>query len=214
MPFNSDQIYDEQLKARRDAKKRILEKAAELFRERGYYGVTIEEIAKAVKLSKVSIYNHWQSKQELLYEIHVNGHTALLEGLVKIAESENPPDVKLREAIVWHIVLACATMSPTTGALSQEFALPSHLLKAIIRIRDEYDDRLRKIIAEGIRQGIFVDSDPKLVSLIIIGTVNYIQHWYSPNGKLSKEEIADRYAEFLMRGILAPRKGNKGRKTA
>lgn len=209
MPTDSDQIYDERVKARKEAKKRILEKANELFRERGYYGVTIEDIAKAVKLSKVSIYNHWQGKQDLLYEIHMNGHELLLESLKKIYEKDEPPEEKLRKSIISHIYHACSLMSPTTGALSQEYALPSNHMRNLIRIRDEYDGLLRKIIADGVRQGVFLDIDPKLTSYIIIGSVNYIQHWYLPHGKLTKEEIAEYYADYLMKGILASQKKNK-----
>jgi hypothetical protein len=46
------------------------------------------------------------------------------------------------------------------------------------------------------------DNDPKLVSFIIIGNANYTQHWYSPKGSMSKEEIIRKMTNILMFGII------------
>ena len=48
-----------------DTKKRILEKALELFAENGYDSVSVGEIAKAVGIKAPSLYNHYPSKQSI-----------------------------------------------------------------------------------------------------------------------------------------------------
>ncbi len=48
-----------------DTKKRILEKALELFAENGYDSVSVGEIARAVGIKAPSLYNHYPSKQSI-----------------------------------------------------------------------------------------------------------------------------------------------------
>lgn len=48
-----------------DTKKKILEKALELFSSRGYDSVSVGEIAKAVGIKAPSLYNHYESKQAI-----------------------------------------------------------------------------------------------------------------------------------------------------
>ena len=48
-----------------DTKQKIIEKALELFAERGYDSVSVGEIAKAVGIKAPSLYNHFPSKQAI-----------------------------------------------------------------------------------------------------------------------------------------------------
>ena len=48
-----------------DTKQRILEKALELFSNRGYDAVSVGEIASAVGIKAASLYNHYSGKQAI-----------------------------------------------------------------------------------------------------------------------------------------------------
>ena len=52
------------------------------------------------------------------------------------------------------------------------------------------------------KQGVFIDCDPKLVSKAILGAANYTPHWFSSKGPLTKAEISKCYADYLVRGLL------------
>ena len=49
----------------KDTKERILEKALEMFSEKGYEGTNIREITAALGLVKSSMYRHFGSKEEI-----------------------------------------------------------------------------------------------------------------------------------------------------
>jgi AcrR family transcriptional regulator len=53
-----------------EAHEAILAAAAEVLRERGYGGFTIEGVAKAAKASKPTIYRWWPSKAALIHELY------------------------------------------------------------------------------------------------------------------------------------------------
>ena len=55
---------------KKEAKKdKIIEKSMELFREKGYHTTKVEEITKALGISKGNFYTYFNSKEEVLYEI-------------------------------------------------------------------------------------------------------------------------------------------------
>lgn len=52
-----------------NTKDRILEAAIELFAEKGFSDVSVREITRAVGIKESSMYNHFESKQQILDEI-------------------------------------------------------------------------------------------------------------------------------------------------
>ena len=54
---------------KKQKKRKILEKAFELFRENGYMDTKVEDITKALGISKGSFYTYFKTKEELLCEL-------------------------------------------------------------------------------------------------------------------------------------------------
>lgn len=185
-----------------ESKQEFLRKTAMLFREGGYYGITVEDIARNLNINKIHIYYLWRNKQDILFEIHQIAHKALLDNLRKIMESSDPVEEKLRRAIISHINVVCAELSPVTVALQQEYALSPQYKKAIIKIRDEYDQLFRQLIREGCDKGVFKQCDEKLISFTIMGAANYTPHWFSDKGPLSKQQVVETIADYLLSGLL------------
>jgi len=180
----------------------ILRQAASLFREKGYHGVTMDDIAEGLGVSKLSIYYYFESKESILYNINDLAHTKTLKNLKGIVNSEDPPETKLRLAIKNHINVLLAELSPATAALREEHSLLPENRNKLIKKRDQYDRMIRGIISEGIEKGVFIECDPKMAWFIIVGAVSHILNWYSPEGPLTKEQIGDFFAEFLIRMLL------------
>jgi AcrR family transcriptional regulator len=68
-------------------KKQIMEKAKALFAERGYYPVTVEEVADACGVAKGTLYLYFDSKVDLFVEIFVGAHRKIIERVRKIVVS-------------------------------------------------------------------------------------------------------------------------------
>ena len=52
---------------KRHTRQRILNAAAEVFLEKGYYGAAVDDIVKASHTSKGSFYFHFPSKQDMFF---------------------------------------------------------------------------------------------------------------------------------------------------
>lgn len=75
----------------------ILKEAGELFARRGYFGVSMQEIANELKITKAALYYHFESKEKLFLEILEKTFTHLLRRLSKAAATAaNPAETLFR----------------------------------------------------------------------------------------------------------------------
>jgi TetR/AcrR family transcriptional regulator, cholesterol catabolism regulator len=70
-------------------RKRLMEQAERLFLEKGYKAVTMEEIAAAAGISKMTIYNQYHSKENLFTEICLEMVRRFNEGCRKTGLAAN-----------------------------------------------------------------------------------------------------------------------------
>lgn len=180
----------------------IAQKAGELFRQEGYHAVTVEQISKSLGISKPSIYYHYGSKEEIFFEVHRIAHIRAFEGLKGIMDRDDPPEVKLRLSMEYHIDLLSFEVTPTMIDLHREFSLPREFSEPIKKLRSQYDKLLRGVISDGTKEGVFVDLDIEVVGFAIEGAINFIPQWYSAKGPLSQGEIKEIMVDYLMRCIL------------
>lgn len=195
-------IHKRPVRKKQDLRQLIVQKAGELFAQEGYHAVTVEQISKSLGISKPSIYYHYGSKEEIFFEFHRIAHKRTLKGLKKIAEKDNPPAVKLRLALEHHIDLLSFEVTPGMVDLHWQFSLPKKYSEPIKKLRRQYDKILRGIISDGIKEGVFIDLDIKVVGFAIEGAINFLPQWYSAKGTLSPDEIKKVMVGYLMKGIL------------
>jgi AcrR family transcriptional regulator len=178
----------------------ILKSAAAAFRRLGYHGATVEQIAAALHMKKGNLYYYFRNKEEILFECHQYSLERLLALLDEVELSGLPPDEKIRRLIVAFVHTILDELHGTALFLDLEAMSPAHL-KTIVAGRDRFDHGMRRVLEEGIRTGAFAEADAKLLSFAILGAVNWIPRWYSPDGPASSQEIADRFADYLIAGL-------------
>ncbi|MBT2485863.1 MULTISPECIES: TetR/AcrR family transcriptional regulator [unclassified Microbacterium] len=84
----------------------ILHAAARLFAERGYTGVSLEEIGAAVGVSGPAVYRHFAGKQALLGAVLVKVSRELITGGQRVAEEVATSDGRMRALIRFHVEFA------------------------------------------------------------------------------------------------------------
>jgi hypothetical protein len=68
-------------------------------------------------------------------------------------------------------------------------------------MRNDYEEGFRQIVKQGIEEDIFNEVETKFAVLSILSSVNWINEWYSAEGKMSAEEIAQNISNFVMGGL-------------
>ena len=124
----------------------------------------------------------------------------LLQMLDEVESSGLSPAQKLRALIVAIVHTILDELHGTALILELEALNPAHL-KAVIARRDKFDRGIRQVLEQGIADGSFSPDDVKLRSFALLGAVNWIPRWFNPSGPASSNEIADRFADYLLAGL-------------
>ncbi len=98
----------ERVRAKADRHAALLKEASRLFAERGYSGVSLEELGAAVGVSGPAVYRHFTSKQAMLGAILVGVSERLLHGGREVVGSEVSEPAKLRGLVRFHVDFALA----------------------------------------------------------------------------------------------------------
>jgi AcrR family transcriptional regulator len=86
-----------------DRKSEIIAIAAKLFKEKGYSAVTMRDIAHAMDIKAASLYNHIQSKQEILVLIVIEIAEEFTHIMDEVLNSDASTIAKLERIIQLHI---------------------------------------------------------------------------------------------------------------
>jgi AcrR family transcriptional regulator len=178
----------------------ILTSAAAAFRRRGYHGASMGEIARALRMTKGSLYYYFKNKEEILFFCHDYSLDILLEQLERVEKAGGSPADRLRELIASFVHHILDDLRGTAMTLDfQELSAP--LLRRVIAKRDRFDRGVRRLLQEGMDGGVFAPGDPKLLTFAILGAVNWIPRWFDPAGPASSDQIGRAFAEYLVSGL-------------
>jgi len=184
-----------------DRRIEILKSAAAAFRRRGYHGASVDEIASALEMTKGNLYYYFRNKEEILYACHDYSLDVLLALMQDVQAGGARPDAKLRRLILAFVHLMLDELQGTALTLDLQ-ALSPALQRRIIAKRDRFDRGLREIVQQGIDSGLFRPGDPKMIGFAIMGAVNWITKWFDPAGPMTSEQIGQRFADYLVGGLL------------
>lgn len=182
----------------------ILEVATHLFGEKGYNGTTMRDIASAVGVLPGSLYAHIAGKETLLVEIVDAGFDRFLALAEEISESSEPADVRLRRAIKEHVKAVADSRERTLVVLQQWRYLSGAHYEQVVEKRHVYQDSFARIVDDGVDAGLFkADLDRHVAVFTILGALNWVPEWFSPEGPVTAEEVGERMADVLLSGLVA-----------
>lgn len=84
----------------------ILDAALELFRQRGYHSVGIDEIGTRAGISGPGVYRHFANKAALLVALFDSITERMLQAAEEIEKIEGPPDETLDRLVGYHVATA------------------------------------------------------------------------------------------------------------
>ncbi|MGB0034359.1 MAG: TetR family transcriptional regulator [Candidatus Acidiferrales bacterium] len=180
----------------------IVRAAGKEFRLHGFAETGMRDIAEAAALSPANLYNYFHGKHEILFFCQDNSLDRMIAALEKARHLRASAAEKLRLVIVSHLRCLLDEVEGSAAHLLTS-SLPSRLQKSLIAKRDRYEEGVRQLIAAGARSGEFVPCDPTLAACAALGALNWSVRWFSPDGRLTSSEIADGFADYLIRGLLA-----------
>jgi len=179
----------------------ILRAAGKEFRVRGFAETGMRDIAAAAALSPANLYNYFRGKHDILFFCQDNSLDRMIAALDKARRMRTSAAIKLRMVIVSHLRCVLDEVEGSAAHLLTT-ALPPRQQRDLVAKRDKYEEGVRNLIVAGMRSGEFAPCDPALAVRAILGGLNWSVQWFSPEGPLTAAEIAERFADYLIRGLL------------
>jgi AcrR family transcriptional regulator len=191
------------------ASDRILQAATALFCERGYHGTSVRALTSVLRMEAPSLYYHFPSKQQILFAILDRTLDDLLAGLQAAVAAAEGPEKRLRAAVSFHVLFHTRRRQEAFVSHSELRSLTPPNLRRVVARRNEYERVFRDLLTAGVRKGVFRVPDVKLAAMAILTMCTGVALWFSDDGRLAPEAIADRYVAMILRSVDAG--GNRAR---
>lgn len=121
--------------SRRD---QILEVAAPLFAERGFHGVSIDDLGSALGLTGPALYRYFESKDAVLAALLVGISRSLLDGGRVRVEAAVDPEGALDSLIDWHVSFALENPALITVQSRDLASLTGPEQRTVRRLQRQY----------------------------------------------------------------------------
>jgi TetR/AcrR family transcriptional regulator, cholesterol catabolism regulator len=180
----------------------VIDVAARVFSEKSYAGSSVEDIARALHMTKGSVYHYVDSKEDLLYTIIEEMHDLTRKDLDRVRAMDAGPVERLRALFEGQIRLNALYLAKSTVIYRELPHLSAEHRRLIIKTRDEIELFARSLMSEAVRQGIVCPSiDIRRTSIYMFSAANSIYQWYKPAGAHSPDEVARGVTDFILRSI-------------
>jgi len=187
-------------------RERIHDAGLTLFNDRGYTGTTVREIADACGLTPGAIYNHYASKEALLFAIVDRVHDladAVLAETLRGVGSE--PTAQLEALASAFTAFHIARPRETRVANRDYIYLPAAQRDSVVRRRRRVRALFADVLRDGERSGSFSLDDlgsedaVQAGSMAILNMVVLVAEWFDPAGPSSAQDTAELHGRLALR---------------
>lgn len=178
----------------------ILDAAAHLFRERGYEGTSLDELAKALKVTKPALYYYFSNKQEILRSIKARTHDEIVRMLVEVRASKRRGIDMLAEVLRQYTRIITSDYGRVLASVNDRLLSK----KTQLEFQDwtsEIDSHHYAIYEQAIAEGDMCDIDRRVIHYTLFGTINWIPNWYNPEGRIKPDKLSGMLVQILLDGV-------------
>ena len=185
-----------------DRKLEIINCAAKLFKEKGYSAVTMRDIAQAMNIKAASLYNHIKSKQEILLLIIIEIAEEFTFVINEIVISNQTTIQKIDKVVQLHIDITIRNPDALACLNNDWMHLTNDELIYFIKMREEYENKFRQIINEGIQNKELKNLNAEVIIFSLLSTLRTLYLWYGKNKGFTEASLRNNMTEVLLNGII------------
>jgi AcrR family transcriptional regulator len=184
-----------------DRKSEIYNKALDLFVKNGYDATSMSVIAETLGMSKANLYYYCSSKENLLYQIHLD---FLNKNYIPILdEAERLPDAASRVALFLRKFTLLNTSSRANRIMVHEFdRLDKNHQNEIIAIWRRTYEIVRDAIRELQRSGRARRFRESFLTLMWMGMVFWVVYWFGYGRQTNAEELSEAIAQTFLDSLM------------
>jgi AcrR family transcriptional regulator len=190
---------------RRDRKVQdILTAAADVLAERGYHGMSLDEIAERLDLTKATLYHYFPSKEALVSACLEGIATRSNERLAAVAtDVAGTAAERLHRLIVTQLLIIVREQPQMARMFLQPMDWPESYRQRTKALRRQHDEIFRSVVRDGIASGEF-DVDETIAMHDLHGAMNYVPVWFKARRKKDVDATVTAVADNLLRLFRCP----------
>ena len=182
-------------------KELILQQASAMFREKGFPATSMRDLAEAVGIEAASLYNHIQSKSEILQEI-ISRIASDCNVHLESVDSPSLNNIKKIESLIrFHVQMMLTRFDDYYVMVNEWIHLAEPFYSNFTTQRRSYVQKMEAIIEEGIRQKEMRPVMPYVAMLTILSSVRGLEFWHRSGKKVSMETIEENMVQHLIGGL-------------
>ncbi|PKW17475.1 TetR/AcrR family transcriptional regulator [Saccharopolyspora spinosa] len=186
---------------------RLIEAAAKVFRDKGFQGASINDVATEFGSDRATLYYYVSNKHELFEMVIADAVQANVKMAEEVRSSEADAATKLRTILV-ELMRSYDANYPHLFVYLQEdmLRLAGADAEWEARMLDwsrRYFQAVRDVIQQGIDEKLFTSSLPVTITAQgVVGMISWSHHWYKPSGSVSADQIGEGFADMVLRGLV------------
>lgn len=178
----------------------IITTATKLFKEKGYSAVTMRDLAAAMGMKAASLYNHIESKQDILKAIIITLAETFTQGMEVIKNSDQDAIQKLNAIVALHVDIT--TKNPNgMASLNNDWMHLEDQLDYYLQLRKNYESEFRAIIEEGMAARTIADNNPDIVMFSMLSTLRSLYLWIPKKEVVQADLLSKQLSDVLIYGI-------------
>jgi len=182
-------------------KQNILETAAHTFATEGYHKASISGIAKACGISKALIYHYYPAKEDILYHAMLDHVKDLEASATSIMAQNLPPEETLKFIIKQYLIIYEETVDCHHLLVNELGSLPEGRRAEIVEIQSKVVHVFAELAAKLSPMDLEIDKAKSIVSMLMLGMINWTYLWFKPTGSFNSEQLADMIYNLLLNGL-------------
>ena len=182
---------------KRDA---VVQTAARAFAERGYHNTSLDDIARALDVTKPTIYYYVTNKEQLLFQCFVAGLDPIRAALRAVKVAKEPGRERLN-TVLRQYAQAVASDFGWCMVIAEHQDLSASMSQHIRALKVEIDQGIRRLLREGVKDGSVQPCDVKMTAFALAGALNWIAHWYRANQGMTAAQVADAFVTVFEEGL-------------
>lgn len=179
----------------------ITQKAAALFKSKGFSSASMRELAESVGVEAPSLYNHIGSKIELLQAICFKVANEFTRYLDDTENNAGNYAARLQQVIRFHIRMMLEHFDEVYVANHEWKHLKEPYLSNFLMQRRGYEKRLISLMEGGIAAKEFKLVNPYVAVLTILSAVRGLEFWQQHKKNISSQVLEDDMVNHLLKGI-------------
>ncbi|WP_280424719.1 TetR/AcrR family transcriptional regulator [Nocardia carnea] len=181
----------------------LVDAAGRVFYRKGYGDSAVQDVADEVGLLKGSVYHYIKTKEDLLFAVVEQAHTASMDAIERLRQLDVDPATELAAFVESHLRMLEREHVKFRVYLHDFRSLTPEHRKTVGAKRAEYSQYVEELVKRGQEEGVFTSEvGAHYLTLGILGMVNWTYEWWRDDAdNPGRDDLVAAFVDMTLRSV-------------